>query len=49
MTYAVDTNFQCSFLCALRKKCICNDPEFGLQLRHIIEDLVVLLKLIASD
>lgn len=49
MTYAVDRNFQCSFLCALRKKCICNDPEFRLQLCHIIKDLEVLLKLIASD
>lgn len=49
MTYAVDTNFQCSLLCSLRKKCICNDPEFKLQLCHIIEDLEALLKLIASD
>ena len=35
--------------CAFGKKCICNNLEFRLQLNHIIDELEVRLKLIASD
>ena len=34
MTSAVATNLQRSFLSAFGKKCICNNPEFRLQLSH---------------
>ena len=44
MTSAVGTNLQCSFVSVFGKKCICNNPEFRLQLSHIIDELEVQLK-----